>query len=656
MSIRKASNEELERKMDWNDHVKCWNYASSKVLDIRHHRLKSGENVNAYLLPASGFLYTVKGQAQVMLDKKPYATDQFRLLHGGKGMCLDILITEEDFEYYLIFYKATIPVPCSQEILTLFESQKPFAQSYGFAPQNSAVLFKNLRVMEEEWRVSKSLERLHVNALFQRFVYEAMRQLQLYGDSPVKIALGEQAQRYIHDHYNEPITLEQLAQSLNYSAKNLSKVFKQETGYSVIDYVIQVRINHARELLWQTDATIQEIAESVGYPDRLYFTRIFKKHAGISPGHYRRRKQGERNEADRLYRWSRSSIVRGKLRKYNVNGYDNHYQLRGEKNLTMYKGLKLSMAATLLLCFALMMSACSTGNLGTGTSNVEAQATASATEAPAQTRMVATIKGDIEIPDQPQRIVVDLYLGSFIALEVTPVGTPELNLKNPYFTEALAGVENIGEYESVSLEKVIDLQPDLIVTGNEEAYAEFSKIAPTILVPYGELKNAHEELAFFGKVLGKETEAEAWLADYDSRIAAAKQKVESVIPSETTVSVMQDWGKNTGVFGDNFGRGGQAVYQALGLKPPAKVAEQLMKEQIVDVSGEVLSDFAGDYIVLTTDTLTLADLKADPIWKLLDAVKNDRVYIWTQDRSWYFDPIATLSQTEELAAWLTGEK
>src|SRR4029453_1186864 len=104
-----------------------------------------------------------------------------------------------------------------------------------------------------------------------------------------------------------------------------------------------------------------------------------------------------------------------------------------------------------------------------------------------------------------------------------------------------------------------------------------------------------------------------------------------------------------------FVRGVQTSLQAIGLKPPAEVAEQLMKEQIVEVSGEKLSDFAGDYIILTSDTLTLADLKADPIWKMLDAVKNDRVYIWSKERSWYFDPIATLSQTEELAEWLAGK-
>ncbi|MGO4179837.1 hypothetical protein AB4Z45_26335 [Paenibacillus sp. MCAF9] len=59
--------------------------------------------------------------------------------------------------------------------------------------------------------------------------------------------------------------------------------------------------------------------------------------------------------------------------------------------------------------------------------------------------------------------------------------------------------------------------------------------------------------------------------------------------------------------------------------------------------------------ILTSDSHTLVDLKADPIWNTLDAVKNDRVYIWGSDRSWYWDPIAILLQTEEIAEWLVGK-
>lgn len=113
--------------------------------------------------------------------------------------------------------------------------------------------------------------------------------------------------------------------------------------------------------------------------------------------------------------------------------------------------------------------------------------------------------------------------------------------------------------------------------------------------------------------------------------------------------------KSTYVYGDNFGRGGQAVYQALGFKPPAPVTEEILKKQWVQLSNEALSQYAGDYIILTSNDRTLEDIKADPIWSTLDAVKNNHVYVWKEERSWYYDPIAVLSQTEEIAAWLTGQ-
>lgn len=118
---------------------------------------------------------------------------------------------------------------------------------------------------------------------------------------------------------------------------------------------------------------------------------------------------------------------------------------------------------------------------------------------------------------------------------------------------------------------------------------------------------------------------------------------------------MQDWGKTVGVFGDNFGRGGQAIYRALERKPPAAHAKEIMEIQSVEVSMELLKEYAGDYIIFTSKELTLEDLKTDTIWSTLDAVENDRVFIWKGEKSWYFDPIATLSQTEELAEWLAGK-
>lgn len=264
-----------------------------------------------------------------------------------------------------------------------------------------------------------------------------------------------------------------------------------------------------------------------------------------------------------------------------------------------------------------------------------------------------TVKGEIEIPVRPQRIVAEEYLGSLIALGVIPVGAPGLTIKNYYYKDALSKVADTGVYGKPSAENMVGLNPDLIITGNGDSYELLSKIAPTLFIPYGDLKNVHEELTYFGELLGKETEAKAWLENYDQRIADAKAKVDAVIPADATFSIMEDGEKTTWVYGDNFGRGGQPVYQALGRKPPDKVAAQIMEKQWAELSPELLENFAGDYVIMTSNKRTIEDFKADPIWSNLPAVKNGHFYIWPEERSWYYDPLAVLAQTEELTEWLT---
>ncbi|WP_286927189.1 MULTISPECIES: ABC transporter substrate-binding protein [Lysinibacillus] len=274
----------------------------------------------------------------------------------------------------------------------------------------------------------------------------------------------------------------------------------------------------------------------------------------------------------------------------------------------------------------------------------------------ADTKKVQTMNGEIEIPINPKRIVAEEYIATLIVLNVKPIGAPGLTLENYYLKDALKGVTSIGTYGKPSTEKIIGLKPDLIITGNGDNYEALSKIAPTVVIPYGELKDAHEELTYFGQLLGKEQEAKEWLAQYDQKIADAKAQVDAIISADASFSIIEDAGKKLYVYGDNFGRGGQPVYQALGRKPPPKFADEIMEKQWTEISEEMLTEYAGDYIILTADTRTLEDFKKDPIWSSLPAVKNDHLYIWPEERSWYYDPTAVLAQVEELTKWLTSKK
>lgn len=75
---------------------------------------------------------------------------------------------------------------------------------------------------------------------------------------------------------------------MDLSSKYISKIFKQRMGISLVDYISLVQIDRSKELLLDTNKTIDEIAGSVGINSRVTFYRLFKKHEGISPSSFRR--------------------------------------------------------------------------------------------------------------------------------------------------------------------------------------------------------------------------------------------------------------------------------------------------------------------------------------------------------------------------------
>ncbi|MGM0295829.1 AraC family transcriptional regulator [Enterococcus sp. AZ034] len=88
---------------------------------------------------------------------------------------------------------------------------------------------------------------------------------------------------FLENHYKEEITLEKLAQDQFLSPTYLSKVFKEATGVSPINYLIEIRLKRARDMLTNEKLTIKEVASAVGYQDAYHFSKSFKKLFGVSP-------------------------------------------------------------------------------------------------------------------------------------------------------------------------------------------------------------------------------------------------------------------------------------------------------------------------------------------------------------------------------------
>lgn len=94
---------------------------------------------------------------------------------------------------------------------------------------------------------------------------------------------------YLNENYESKISLDQIAHNMYLSPVYISKIFKEETGESPINYLIKIRLEKAKEILLTSDSgSIKSIANSVGYEDVYHFSKLFKKYYGISPLYYKK--------------------------------------------------------------------------------------------------------------------------------------------------------------------------------------------------------------------------------------------------------------------------------------------------------------------------------------------------------------------------------
>ncbi|MCL5935368.1 MAG: helix-turn-helix domain-containing protein [Firmicutes bacterium] len=107
------------------------------------------------------------------------------------------------------------------------------------------------------------------------------------------------AVEYIKQNYQKDLTLYEMAQVIFLNPHYFSRVFKQETGYTFMEYLTATRVEQAKKLLLTTNLSVSKVAKKVGYHDANYFNRVFNKKEGLSPSKYRQQKQGVRLQEKR---------------------------------------------------------------------------------------------------------------------------------------------------------------------------------------------------------------------------------------------------------------------------------------------------------------------------------------------------------------------
>ena len=248
-----------------------------------------------------------------------------------------------------------------------------------------------------------------------------------------------------------------------------------------------------------------------------------------------------------------------------------------------------------------------------------------------KTVTVTDVRGEVEIPAEPQRIV-DLSGNSDILsiLGYKVVGTANSDAydytKFPsYLEDTLSGAEILGYsmQDTMDIEAVMNLNPDLIVisTVQEKMYDQLSEIAPTVMIQL-EALDWKEDVKAFAKVFNKEDAANEWLANYEAKAKEAGDKIKAEYGEDTTyLSFLASGGQFFIFDGAGFG---SVLYEDMGLAKPEGMPEQ-SDISLPVVTYEGLASINTDYIFLITTDEDYAQLESNAIWNSLPAVKEGKV-------------------------------
>lgn len=294
--------------------------------------------------------------------------------------------------------------------------------------------------------------------------------------------------------------------------------------------------------------------------------------------------------------------------------------------------------------------------------------TTEATTISSECRVIQHRLGETCIPFEPQRIIaldVPSILDSLIALEIKPVGTAVDHFGDGedwsgdrYFPalmpELVEGIESVGSEGTPSLERILELKPDLILLPDfaEQSYAQLSKIASTVLVDIYNVKaSIKDTLRYIAQLVGREGKAENVLDQYQERIEVFQEQLGDQL-SGLEVSAIAHYG------GEYYTSPESApymqVFRDIGI--PIKPIFQ-GQEEWVTFSLEVIDQYDADILFIVEDAGGSAEFISQlPLVLALEAVKNNNAYI-VDRRIWDFSgPIGMNLFLDDLSKYLLEGK
>ncbi|NOU87986.1 helix-turn-helix domain-containing protein [Paenibacillus sp. LMG 31460] len=261
---------------------KPWSYPERRLLD--------------YL-----FVYIQEGTCCFWVDHKKYMfqAGQFCLVQPGSLLILEGLTnTVTPYIHFDLCYNSereqSFPTRPGQIDLSAYMNlmQPTINDLYGIQmpvhvhPSNPSKLKETLFQVVEYSQQQDPLIQLKTQHLVTEIIISLLETYYQAAQTPVHSF--NWITSYFSNHLSEPISLEDMANRASLSISRFSFMFKQRYGISPHQYLINMRVNHAKELLANTELSLESIALYCGFADLHHFSKMFKKRTGSTPGEHRK--------------------------------------------------------------------------------------------------------------------------------------------------------------------------------------------------------------------------------------------------------------------------------------------------------------------------------------------------------------------------------
>ncbi len=270
------------------------------LLSSVYRRALRAAGIRRFRTPARMLVYAAEGEGSATIgDSRYVVVKPGSLYHLPLGTQVEFVGRSADTKLYLLFIETPVLIKLRGKWQTRDSGKKGAGDEErwldrlwpaGEVPVEDAAALAE-RLMElHRVRTDDPADRSRLQLLFHRLLHELVSGT-ASGDGSRWIGGGvAQSLDYIHSRFRDKIKLETLGDISGFTPTSYSREFKKMYGLSPIDYLNRYRIEQAKQMLVERTRSIKDVSADSGFGNEFYFSRMFKRHVGMSPSHFVRRK------------------------------------------------------------------------------------------------------------------------------------------------------------------------------------------------------------------------------------------------------------------------------------------------------------------------------------------------------------------------------